>query len=157
WVTRMVDGLPGVRTTAPSDFNFEAEMGSSFPNPNTANQVYIDDMEGVRDAVSLSMGDPVHWRHSSVPSRKDSLTGLVTSLLDDSTTIRNAELHWFSPYSVVKEHDLKPGLLDAQGGNNAHQVLALSVPRRPASAPPDVALWEGLTYVLDQSGLDLSK
>jgi len=40
WVTRMVDNLPGVRTTAPSEFRVQAEVGASFPNPNTRNEVF---------------------------------------------------------------------------------------------------------------------
>ena len=50
WITRLVDRLPGVRTTTPSEFGVQAEVGASYPNPNTRNVVYIDDMEGVRDA-----------------------------------------------------------------------------------------------------------
>jgi cell surface protein SprA len=46
WVTRFVDRLPGIRTTAPSDLRVQAEVGASFPNPNTRNEVYLDDMEG---------------------------------------------------------------------------------------------------------------
>ena len=30
-----IDRLPGVRTTAPSDLRVQAEVGASFPNPNT--------------------------------------------------------------------------------------------------------------------------
>ena len=66
WVTRLVDRLPGIRTTAPSDFHVQAEMGMSFPNPNTRNEVFIDDMEGVRDAVSLTMTQE-RWHWASVP------------------------------------------------------------------------------------------
>jgi hypothetical protein len=156
WITRMVDALPGVRTTAPSEFNIETEVGASFPNPNTRNEVFIDDMEGVRDAVSLTMtADRWHW--SSVPSVFDA-AGNVRSLLDIGG-YRNAEIHWYTPYAVVKERDLKPGLTDAQGGQNTHQVLAISVPREPTVPPRAVGdkLWSGLTYSLDQSGLDLTK
>jgi cell surface protein SprA len=42
WMTRMVDRLPGIRTTAPSSFHVQAEMGMSFPTPNTRNEVFID-------------------------------------------------------------------------------------------------------------------
>jgi hypothetical protein len=55
FLTRLADALPGVRTTTPSEFNIQAEGGLSFPNPNTRNEVFVDDMEGVRDAVSLQL------------------------------------------------------------------------------------------------------
>jgi len=159
WMTRLVDHLPGVRTTAPSDFHVQAEMGMSFPNPNTKNEVFIDDMEGVRDAVSLSMG-PERWHWSSEPSRI--VTGLPIKFnsLDHQY---DAEIHWYTPPSVVKEKDLKPTLTQAQGGDLPHTVISFSLPRRPTTARNDFAggdydtLWAGLTYFLDPVGLDLSR
>ncbi|MBI1799938.1 MAG: cell surface protein SprA [Candidatus Eisenbacteria bacterium] len=159
WVTRMVDRLPGVRTTAPSDFHAQAEVGASFPNPNTQNQIYVDDMEGVRDAGSLSMG-PERWHWGSEPTR---LVAGIPESLNVLDHFHNGEIHWYSPPSVVKEKDLKPTLTQAQGGENSRQVLALSVPRRPLTARNDFAggdydtLWAGLTYLLDPVGLDLSR
>jgi motility/secretion related protein SprA len=155
FMTRWVDALPGVRTTAPSEFNVSAEMGASFPNPNTFNEVYVDDMEGVRDAVSLIM-TPERWRWASMPSRKNTITGFADSI---QSFQKNAEVHWFTPLNAVKERDLKPNLTDAQGAQNPRQTLAISVPQRPPapwSAPGD-SLWAGLTYLLDGRGLDLSR
>ncbi len=160
WMTRLVDRLPGVRTTAPSDFRVQAEAGASFPNPNTRNEIFIDDMEGVRDAVSVSMG-PERWRWSSMPSRK---AGGLTSPIGGLPRQHGAETHWYSPPAAIKEKELKPNLTQAQGAENPHQVLALSVPRRPTSAVnPDTnpfdfdTLWAGVTYPLDAAGLDLSR
>ncbi len=151
WMTRMVDMLPGIRTTAPSDFRVTAEAGASFPNPNTKNEIYIDDMEGVRDAVSLSM-DQSHWRWSSVPKLVNG-----TLLSNPGSGFLNAETHWYSPYAVVKERDLKPSLTDAEGAQNNHQVLAVSIPRKPSADTTSSVLWSGLMYSLDAAGLDLSR
>ncbi|HEY2955013.1 MAG TPA: cell surface protein SprA [Candidatus Eisenbacteria bacterium] len=168
WVTRLVDRLPGVRTTAGSEFNLQAEVGASFPNPNTRNEVYIDDMEGVRDAVGASM-TPERWTWSAVPLRKG-VGAEFDTLMTSVPGYHNAEIHWYSPVSAVKERDLKPNLTDAEGAQTSHPSLALSIPRRPCSAHnitnpcPDSAsstfddvLWAGLTYPLDQVGLDLSR
>jgi len=165
WVTRMVDHLPGIRTTTPSDFHFQAEMGASFPNPNTKGVVYLDDMESVRDAVSLSM-TAERWKHSSVPTLKvNGIPELMTSLPKEHDT----EIEWYSPPNAVKEHELNPILTDAQGGSNSHQVLALSLPRRPTFTAPGLVpginnspndpdtLWAGLTYLLDPVGIDLTR
>ena len=162
WMTRMVDRLPGIRTTAPSDFHVQAEVGMSFPNPNTKNEVFIDDMEGVRDAVSLPMTQE-RWHWSSVPLLK--IAGAGEAPIADSVgigraiadTLHNAEIHWYSPPNFVKERDLKPNLSDAQGARNPHQVLCLSVPRRPREASADARLWAGVDYMLDPVGLDLSR
>jgi hypothetical protein len=153
FLTRWIDALPGVRTTATSEFNVSAEMGASFPNPNTFNEVFIDDMEGVRDAVSLVM-TPERWHWSSMPSRKDAITGIADSI---QAFQRNAEVHWFTPLNAVKERDLKPNLTDAQGAQNPRQTLAISVPRRPLDALAGDSLWVGLTCALDPVGLDLSR
>jgi hypothetical protein len=163
WMTRMVDRLPGIRTTAPSELHIQAEMGMSFPNPNTRNEVFIDDMEGVRDAVSLSMTQE-RWHSTSSPLLRlpsggevplVEVGGRVSAISD---TLRNTELRWYSPPSYVKERDLKPNLIDAQGAQNPRQVLCLSVPRRPSGAlTPETPLWAGVDYMLDQVGLDLSR
>jgi hypothetical protein len=170
WLTRLADRLPGVRTTTPSELHLQAEGGMSFPNPNTQNEVYIDDMEGVRDAVSLTL-EPQHWHWSSVPSRKDA-NGTITSFVDplisggDAVGNKNAEIHWYTPTHSVQEKDLKPNLTQAQGADNYRTVLAISLPQRPDSAA-DVtglhpvaqadSLWAGLTYPLDPVGIDVSR
>ena len=139
----------------------QAEVGVSLPNPNTRNEVYVDDMEGTRDAVSLSMAQE-RWSSASAPlievapGTDWSLAG--PEYLAATDTLRNAELRWYSPPGYVEERDLKPNLTDAQGGRNPHQVLCLSVPRRPRSAPGDsTRLWGGVTTLVDQAGLDLSR
>src|SRR5262249_19657842 len=146
---------PGVRTTAPSDFNIQAEVGASFPNPNTKNVIYIDDMDGVRDGIALTMSAE-RWLHGSVPSRKR--FGTDWSILRDTLAQqRNAEINWFTPISAVKEGDLKPNLTPAEGSQTTHTSLAISLPRRPRNASPDDTLWAGLTYPLDAQGLGLAR
>lgn len=153
FLTRWIDALPGVRTTSPSSFNVSAEIGSSFPNPNTFNEVFIEDMEGVRDAVTLNMAAE-RWRWSSMPSRRDPVSGVVDSI---QRFQRNAEVHWFNPLNAVKSRDLKPNLTQGQGPLNPHNSLAISVPRRPPGALAGDSLWVGLNYPLDAFGLDLSR
>jgi hypothetical protein len=162
WITRMVDRMPGVRTTAPSEMHVQAEVGMSFPNPNTSNEVFVDDMEGVRDAVSLAMtGERWHW--SSAPSlwydgRAHSVlepgNGVQKGIVD---TLKNTEVHWYTLYKTTQEKDLKPNLTTGQGSQSYRQVLAISLPRRPRSAPQDTSLWAGITYPLDVAGLDISR
>ena len=151
WITRLVDRLPGVRTTAPSEFNVAAEVGASFPNPNTRNEVFIDDMEGVRDAVSVSM-TPERWRWTSIPQRNQ-----AQDVEEAADSRMDAEIHWYSPLNVVKERELKPSLSNAEGAQNTHQSLAISLPRRPTAAVSGQLLWAGLTYPIDPVGIDLSR
>ncbi len=159
FLTRIADRLPGVRTTTPSEFNLQAEVGASFPNPNTRNEVYIDDMEGVRDAVSLSL-TPERWRPSSVPPVPVLVQqgrAVISEPITSSAGKSKGELQWYVPLNVVKERDLKPTLEDAQGAQNPRQVLAMTIPREPRTRAQGDTLWAGLTYPLDQVGLDLSR
>ena len=169
FLTRFADALPGVRTTTPSEFNIQAEAGMSFPNPNTRNEVFVDDMEGVRDAVSLALS-PDHWRWSSVPLRATVVNAGLAVATQSFLTLpgqKNAEVHWFTPVNnrgsttdneLVHEKDLRPKLPDAQGAQNVRTVLAISTPRTPAGFTPGTdQMWAGLTYGLDPVGVDLSR
>jgi hypothetical protein len=157
WMTRFVDRLPGVRTTASSEIAVQAEVGASFPNPNTRNEVFVDDMEGVRDAISMLL-TPERWAYAAVPLRKQSGINTPYTALPRWAL---GELHWYTPLNAVKEGELKPNLTDAQGRQNPRQALAFSVPRRPTTAvnTPGLedSLWAGLTYLLDPVGFDLSR
>ncbi len=168
FMTRLADALPGVRTTTPSELNVQAEGGLSFPNPNTRNEVFVDDMEGVRDAVSLQL-TPDRWRWSSVPRRATLVSQGNASLSESFLNLprqHNAEVHWYQPVSqgtntdnaeLIRERDLRPKLPEAQGANNVRPTLAISVPREPATFAPGDSMWTGLMYSLDAVGLDLSR
>src|SRR5256885_706270 len=128
----------------------------SFPNPNTRNEVFVDDMEGVRDAVSLSL-TPDRWRWSSIPKR---IVGGVPQSFLALPKQRNAEIHWYVPVSssgksddqdLVHERDLRPRLSDGQGAQNVRTVLSISIPRTPRDFVNSTlgvtdTMWAGLTY-----------
>src|SRR5262249_1389548 len=172
FLTRLADALPGVRTTTPSEFNVQAEGGMSFPNPNTRNEVFVDDMEGVRDAVSLAL-TPDRWRWCSVPSKPQTVvdgaainpTSIYT--LRDQLHLKNTEIHWFTPVNtrgnsadneLVHERDLRPQLPEGLGALNVRTVLAISIPRTPSDFTPGIdKMWAGLTYSLDPVGIDISR
>lgn len=133
----------------------EANADASTHDPRIRSEVSIGDTSVVDTSVVLDfLTLPMtagQWRYGSVPSVERHI-----SLLE-IPNVHNAELHWYSPYGVVKEFDLNPSLTNAQGAQNNHPVLALSIPRRPLSAAPSDSLWASLTYSLDLNGLDLSK
>ena len=168
FLTRLADALPGVRTTTPSEFNIQAEGGLSMPNPNTRNEVFVDDMEGVRDAVTLQL-TPDRWRWSSVPRRATVVSQGSAVLTQSMLTLPrqwNAEVRWFQPVSqggnlensdLIREKELRPRLPEAQGANNIRPVLGISVPRTPTGFAVGDTMWAGLMYNLDAVGLDLSR
>jgi cell surface protein SprA len=70
WLTRLVDKLPLLQTTAPSSFQFEAEyarlMPGSPPGLQHAGEAYIDDFEGGESSYDMKAFSA--WSLSSVPS-----------------------------------------------------------------------------------------
>jgi hypothetical protein len=146
-LTSLVDALPGVRTNQKSNFAVEGNLGLSLPNPNTRNQLYIDDFEGAKDVVSIQMNRAA-WRPSSIPR---GVRG--ASELDKMN--RRGECWWYSPRSAVKEGDLQPaGALAETEKDNNRQILELHYfPRTIA----DTTSWFSLVQVLSEKGTDMSR
>jgi hypothetical protein len=103
FMTSLVDALPLVRTREKSSLAVSGEMGLSVPNPNTRNEVYIDDMEGNKETRPLGL-IRTQWKPGSIPD--DPL------LLVEPTGKR--ALWWynlhpqFNQANVVHEGDLYP-------------------------------------------------
>ncbi|MGE5179316.1 MAG: cell surface protein SprA [Bacteroidota bacterium] len=146
WMTQLVNGIPGIRTSAPSNLNLQGSISTNIPNPNTKGEAYIDDMEGNRESNTLSLTRP-QWFWSSVPSTK------VASLAN------HAGIEWYNPANAVKEHDLRPVLSQAEGGENIHQVLEMSFLNPQADSTNTMLLddWNGVTQSLGTVGQDLTK
>ena len=74
-----------------------------------------------------------------------------------ATVPEHLDLEWYNSRNV-KERDLNPLLLDAQGGDSEHQVLELSV--LPAATDTigivTPSSWTGITQSISSVGLDLS-
>ncbi len=66
FMTSLVDALPLIRTRERSSLSISGEMGLSIPNPNTRDEVYIDDMEGNKETRPLGL-IRTQWRASSIP------------------------------------------------------------------------------------------
>ncbi len=90
WMTRMVDRLPGIRTTAPSSFHVQAEMGMSLPqSQHPERSLHRRHGGGARrglpghDAGTLALGEPAaaqagdgHGDTDHGPGREDELRDL---------------------------------------------------------------------------------
>ncbi|MDI6808986.1 MAG: cell surface protein SprA [Candidatus Eisenbacteria bacterium] len=140
WMTRLVNALPLVRTTTQSSFSIASELAMSFPNPNTRNEVYIDDMEGNKEVVSASVSR-YGWFHSSVPPRVPSNIEKV------------ARLAWYNPPTAVKDRDLRPQLRPEEG-DNPIAVLEFHLLPRLGGIDPQ---WAGVTQIISRGGEDLTK
>jgi hypothetical protein len=100
FMTTMVDALPFVESREKSSLAVSGEFGISIPNPNTRNEVYIDDMEGNKETRPFSLLRS-QWRVGSLPA------GLVVQPAGRRALWwynRNPQYH----KDVVHEGDLYP-------------------------------------------------
>ena len=116
WLTRLVDGIPGINTKAPSQINFQTEFAAIKPGHSKAingkgqkdGVVYIDDFEG--SASNFDLRTPENrWKLSSVPQNAE-LEGVAKfpeSLLSDTllTGVNRAHLNWYRIDRSVRNSD----------------------------------------------------
>jgi hypothetical protein len=151
-MTNIVNLLPFYKSHDPSRLTLTAEGGQSIPNPNTKNEVYLDDFEGARSSSDLSM-DARSWFPCS-PPMIFSNNGAFEDSIDQTRS--NADLHWFNPFNVVEQKDLYPNLTRAEDSQASVTVMSWWVPQKWDLAPNDTT-WFGLTTPLDPAGVDLSR
>jgi hypothetical protein len=182
WITRAMDALPGVRTTAPSALSINAELAVSKPSPNRFGQAYLEEFEG-GVARSLSLNE-ASWHWGSVPTSVRGAEGLgFTSRFD---TTQAAFLTWQSlPYNVRNNQyvpiqflptEIDPTLRLVGQAQAAEPVLWLMLkpdtvlglannrPASPAFGLPnwvrphqDAPRWRSITQTLSATGVDLSR
>ena len=144
FLTRAVNWLPGVQTNAPSTFSIRGEAAYMLPDPNTrksplpqdqgAGIAYIDDFEGARRTIPLSVNF-AGWAPSSVPEFVSTLD-IPTKLTSQEKQEYRAKLDWYNVLpSDVFITDLKPN----KKGNVApgeDQLTVLNLSMRPNERAP---------------------
>jgi hypothetical protein len=151
FMSSLVDALPFYRAgSVGSRLEVTAETGYSIPNPNTINELYLDDFEGARSTNSAAM-DARSWTWAAPPT-------VMNGAYEDSISRYrdNAQLLWFNPYNVVKQKDLRPNLTRAEDSQASVNVLSWWIPRPWSGATHD-SLWVGLTQTFDADGVDMSR
>ncbi len=119
-LTKFLDKLPVINTTAPSMINTSAEVAklipghSRFINEDGEGRIYIDDFEGTRSGYDLKF--PVtRWFLASAPQNATDKTGAV--LFPEATLVNNlnygknrAKLAWYNldPCLVDKNQSCMP-------------------------------------------------
>ncbi|HET9250635.1 MAG TPA: cell surface protein SprA [Candidatus Eisenbacteria bacterium] len=158
WMTRMANLIPGIRTNSPSTLNIQGHAAVSNPNPNTEGEAYLDDMEGNRETVTASLSR-TQWFWSAIPTFEAPVSDTDPNLPAPPTLVSaHLDLQWYNARNV-KERDLKPVLLDAEGGDNEHQTLELNVlpPATDTTGVVTESSWTGITQSISSVGQDLSK
>ena len=107
WLTNMLDKLPFLHLTQPSQISFTGEFAQLIAGKARGvqdNASYIDDFENTTDKISVL--DPYNWVLSSVPS--------MFPNHDDKTTLRSgfnrAQMAWYSidPLFTRRSSSLTP-------------------------------------------------
>ncbi len=148
-ITDVMDKIPFMDAREQSRLELEGGLGISIPNPNTRNQLYVDDFEGAKDVLSLSLNRRA-WRMPSIPLRiKQEET------TDSLATARRGELLWYTPRRALQEYDLKPTLEEREGDDNRQMLEVFFAPKGQTDEERRQS-WIGLTQPLSASGINLS-
>src|SRR6185503_6665071 len=182
WITRVMDWLPGVRTTAPSALSVNAELAISKPSPNKFGQAYLEEFEGGL-ARSIQLADNA-WHWGSIPTSTRGVEGLGFGAQFDTT--QAAFMTWQSlPYNVRNGQyvpiqflptEIDPTLRVVGQSQAAEPVLWLmlkpdtvlglanNTPGSPSFGLPnwvralqDAPRWRSITQNLSATGVDLSR
>ncbi len=108
WLTNMLDKLPGLHLTEPSQISFTGEFAHLIAGQaggTQDNASYIDDFENTKNGIDVS--DPKSWILSSVPSlfpEHDDKDGLTSGF-------NRARLAWYNidPLFTYRSSSLTPG------------------------------------------------
>lgn len=150
-LTDLVNAIPLVRSEDESEVQIQGEAAVSLPNPNTKNEIYIDDMEGVEDSRELPLTRGL-WVPASEPSGPGPT--IAHPDLDKATLqIRPHPFNWYNPENAVRRRDVFVELSDEQQGQDFLQVLEL----RTRVGAPDSAGWFGVMRNLSTVGEDFSE
>ncbi|HEX5133096.1 MAG TPA: cell surface protein SprA [Candidatus Krumholzibacteria bacterium] len=141
-LTDVANWLPYVDTDEPSTIQIDGEVAASLPNPNTRNEAYIDDFEGVEDSDRIPLARR-SWYPASVPFGK---------AVEDSTRLR---FFWYNiePERGVHRRDLNPELDEQE--NTLVQSMDLEMYETPAAE--DSAKYAGVMLGFPGGGLDFTQ
>jgi hypothetical protein len=145
WLTRWVDRLPLIETETPSNFSVQGNVGFSHPNPNTRDEVYLDDMDGAKSSTSLGISR-ASWSYGSLPPLPLGVS------LDDF-----AQVLWYNPPHITAR-ELYPDLPESQG-KQTKSTLLLRLPSNVDWRYPtaDSTCWTSLQTCILTRGMDFSQ
>jgi hypothetical protein len=144
-LTDIANWLPFVDSDQPSTITIDGELAASFPNPNTKNEAYIDDFEGVEDTDRIGFARR-SWYPASLPVQDNGFPKPDTSRVD---------FLWYNiePELGLHRRDLNPDLNERE--NTLLQSLDLELMDDPV--PGDSTSYAGIMLGFQGGGLDLTQ
>jgi hypothetical protein len=174
-LTRLLDALPLVHTTAPSLITLDAELATSRPSPNQLGTAWVETFEG-EGGTFLSLSENA-WQLGSRPASPQGLAGTGIDPVAGFQDADAAPLVWqnlVSTASGVAQYtaqDIDPSIVLQGTGTTAETVLWLTLQAdtvgglpnpstgRPRWFVPHTAgpRWRSITTPLSATGTDLSR
>lgn len=176
-LTRALDALPLIHTTAPSSLTFSGELAVSRPNANREGQAYIETFEGSQGSRAISLNE----QSFQLGSRPTSGRGLPAADLAPDGGFDAADavpLVWQNGVSIGNQpvefqpRDIDSSIVLTGTAQQVERVLWLSLKPDSVGGAPDPVTgqprwsrphsggprWRSITQALDRSGLgvDLS-
>ncbi|MFN8176458.1 MAG: cell surface protein SprA [bacterium] len=152
FLTGLVNKIPLVSSEDESEIQVQGEVAVSLPNPNTKNEIYIDDMEGVADSRDIPLTRGL-WVPASEPAGPGATVDHPD--LDKATDrVRPLPFNWYNPENAVRRQDVFVELSDERQGQDYLQVMEM---RPRLSAPDDSTGWFGVMRCLSTVGEDFSQ
>ncbi len=144
-LTDIANWLPYVDSDQPSTSTFDAEIAGSLPNPNTKDEAYIDDFEGVEDTDRIGLARR-SWYPASLPLEENNVEKPDTARVN---------FYWYNiePELGLHRRDLNPTLDEQE--NTLLQSLDMELAKAPA--PTDTIPYEGIMLGFQGGGLDISQ
>ncbi len=129
FMTKMIDAIPLVKTTAESEISLSGEAAFSYidvygNNDTKAKEAYIDDMESVIEPYPLGVTRQV-WNPASKP---------------DNTDLEKSKINWFKQQNIDMGDVYDPDTLTEEEENDEVNVMAIKM--TPTEEP--VRHWGGL-------------
>ena len=156
FLTKLANLISRHDTDRESTLSLNGELAMRFPNPNTFNEVYSEDFEGI-DASDLMPISRLSWSNASRPSHGDDINfTLVDSVLDGRNfqPENRLDTRWYLPWVNTLRRFLNPELIE-QEARESQQVLEIFMKAEDGQWDPEN--WGGVMRGLGRSGIDLNK
>ena len=164
WLDRLLQRVPGLTPGDSSRLDIRGEMALSLPNPNTKEDVYLDDFD-VSDELPLSLL-ATDWHLGSVPEERDGADNVFPFVSDASAA---ASLVWqhtwilegpggdslgvFEGYFPRRDVDRQINI----AGNETRQVGLRLTFGDVRGGSLEQTSWRSITTVLSNTGSDLTR
>ncbi|MBK7701649.1 MAG: hypothetical protein IPI34_01535 [bacterium] len=141
-----------------SNVRLTGELALSVPNPNTFNEVYVEDYEGV-DSSDLLPISRLAWNPASAPAHGEGLDvppddPRAYLVGRDFSPQHRLDTRWFLPRNITQRRFLNPELRE-QEARESQQVLQIHLSNGGEAWTQES--WGGVTHGLGRNGVDLTK